>query len=131
MSEWKELAAAAMEARKQSYCPYSKFAVGAAVLSETGQIFRGCNVENVSYGLTICAERVAITKAVSDGVRRFRAIAVAADLPGGEFCTPCGGCLPVICEFPTLTHVISVKPDGEVKVFEMRQLMPQAFTKFT
>ena len=89
------LVAAALEARRQAYAPYSKFAVGAALLTSTGRIFPGCNVENTSYGLTICAERTAACSAVAAGEREFTAIAVA--LSGGG--TPCGACRQFLAEF--------------------------------
>ena len=95
------LAKAACEARKNAYAPYSHFTVGAALLSENGQIFCGTNVENASYGATLCAERTAFAYAVSQGVRRFSAIAIAGAKQGenAHFCSPCGICRQVMAEF--------------------------------
>ena len=95
--ELQKLIQAAIEMRKQSYSPYSNFAVGAAVLSNDGYIYGGCNIENASYGLTNCAERTAIFNAVSDGKRNISAIAVVADTD--RPCSPCGACRQVIGEF--------------------------------
>lgn len=91
------LMAAAAEAMRVAYAPYSKFHVGAALLTGDGRVFTGANVENSSYGLTVCAERVAVFKAVSEGVRDFRAIAVTCS--GDEVCAPCGACRQVLYEF--------------------------------
>ena len=97
-----QLIECAIEARQQSYSPYSNFAVGAALLCEDGTIYKGCNIENASYGLTNCAERTAIFKAISEGHRKFKALAVVADTEGP--CSPCGACRQVMKEFkiPTI-----------------------------
>ena len=100
--ENKELVREALEARKQSYCPYSSFAVGAALLCGDGTIFRGCNIENAAYPATNCAERTAMFKAVSEGNMDFRAIAIVGGPKGKEpkdFCAPCGVCRQVMAEF--------------------------------
>src|ERR1044072_585557 len=89
--EKKSLVQGALQARRHAYAPYSKFAVGAAVLTDKSKVYSGCNVENASYGLTMCAERVALWKAVSEGGVRFRAVAVAAK-SSGAMVTPCGAC---------------------------------------
>ena len=97
----RELFAEAVKAAENSYSPYSKFRVGAALLTEDGRVFTGCNIENASYSLTICAERTAVFKAVSEGVTKFKAIAVAgsADEDFSKPCPPCGACLQVLGEF--------------------------------
>lgn len=94
---WEKLVAAAWETRERAYAPYSKFHVGAALLAAGGRIFCGCNVENLSYGLTICAERVAIGSAIAAGAREFLALAVVADT--NEPISPCGACRQVMAEF--------------------------------
>ena len=118
---------AAIQARSRAWAPYSKFAVGAALLSRDGRIFTGCNVENLSYGLTICAERNAIFHAVAEGVREFAAIAVVADtrLP----ISPCGACRQVMAEFasPNLEVVIGDK-NGKEQTWKFKDLLPLAFT---
>lgn len=121
------LLAQAREARARAYAPYSRFPVGAALLGEDGRVFTGVNVENASYGLGNCAERVAIGRAVTEGVRRFRAVAVTGpqdDVP----CAPCGACRQVLHEFGPDLWVIS--PDAGEAGFTlttMRDLLPGAF----
>lgn len=111
---------AAYQAASLSYAPYSKFHVGAALMAEDGQVFTGCNVENASYGLSVCAERVAIAKAVSEGVQRFSAIAIVAKEKAP--CVPCGACRQVMNEFaPDLTIYL----DG--KTFRLGDLLPESF----
>ena len=120
------LVAFAFAARANAYAPYSKFLVGAAVLTDSGEIFTGCNVENASYGLTICAERTAIVKAVSSGERRIKAVSVATS--GGG--TPSGACRQFISEFAdpdTIVIVLDVDRDDGERVFSMAQLLPEAF----
>jgi len=117
----------AREARRFAYAPYSRFSVGAALLAEDGRVFTGCNIENASYGLTNCAERVAIGKAVSEGARTFAAIAVVGpedDAP----CAPCGACRQVLAEFGLALPVIT--PDGKPGGFTATTvggLLPGAF----
>ena len=120
-----ELVRRAVEVRKFAYAPYSHYQVGAALLTAAGRYFEGVNVENAAYPETICAERVAITKAVSEGERRFTALAVATSNGG----TPCGACRQVMAEFGLDTLVIVVNGAGEV-VYEttVRDLLPGAFT---
>ncbi len=115
----------ALEARDTAYAPYSKFRVGAALLSVDGTIFTGCNVENASYGLCICAERTAICKAVSAGHQKFTAIAVAA----APLASPCGACRQFLVEFGTETLVISVNSanPAETKTWTIGELIPENF----
>lgn len=116
----------AREARTHAYAPYSHFPVGAALLAEDGRVFTGCNVENAAYTVGNCAERVAIGKAVSEGARRFLAIAVAGP-DDSVACTPCGACRQVISEFgPELAVVMPDGPD-RYKLSNMRELLPGAF----
>ncbi len=123
----KSLSRRALAARKFSYSPYSRFRVGAAVLTSTGKVFTGCNVENSSYGLTICAERTALFKAVSEGYKKFKAIAVASDEEG--FTPPCGACRQVIMDLAGNIEVILTTKSGQTKVMKMNDLLPHAFTK--
>jgi len=117
---------AAEQARKNAYAPYSgNFKVGAAVLTEDGSIFNGCNVENSSFGATICAERVAVFKAVCEGHRKIRAVAVVVESP--HPIPPCGVCLQVISEFGADADVIMANTAGEVTVSNMKQLLPLIF----
>lgn len=119
------LVEAARAARAQAYVPYSRFAVGAALLTEDGVVYAGCNIENASYGLTNCAERTAIFKAVSDGHRRVAAIAVIADTDGP--CSPCGACRQVLSEFGPAARVILTNLAGDVRVTSAGELLPGAF----
>ena len=120
-----QLLAAAIDAREQAYAPYSKFLVGAALLTEDGQIISGCNVENASYGLTICAERNAVFAAVAQGHRQFQAIALATT--GGA--TPCGACRQVLAEFcddlPIL--IVDVEQPDRVTETSLAVLLPGRF----
>ncbi|KAI9267314.1 cytidine deaminase [Sporodiniella umbellata] len=116
----------ALKAREYSYSPYSKFRVGACLLAEDGTFFSGCNVENASYGAAICAERTAFVKAVSEGQRKFAALAISSDLE--EFITPCGICRQFISEFvPTTLPVFFLNKHGENKEFKFGELLPMAF----
>jgi cytidine deaminase len=116
---------AAVKARQQAYAPYSKFPVGAAVLTEEGQVFIGCNVENASFGLTNCAERAAVFAAVAAGHRQFAALAVATE--GGY--SPCGACRQVLAEFsddlPIL--IIDARSEGRVEEVSLTELLPRRF----
>jgi len=124
--DYKELLKSAIEIKKNSYSPYSKFKVGAAVLMENGKIYTGVNIENSSFGATNCAERTAIFKAISDDVRKIKAIAIAGD--GDDLILPCGICRQVIAEFSDEdTEIICGKNDGDYKVFKVRDLIPEAF----
>lgn len=117
--------AAAVAARRGAYAPYSKFFVGAALLAKDGRMFTGANVENASYGLSMCAERIAIFTAVSQGARSFDAIAVAG--PDGVATMPCGACRQVLIEFAPQLRVIYAE-SGQVKMTSIMQLLPEAFT---
>lgn len=120
-----ELVQKAIEYRKHSYSPYSYFAVGAAVLTQSGKVFGGCNIENASYPVTNCAERTAIFKAVSEGYREFAAIAIVADTPGP--CSPCGMCRQAISEFK-ISRIIMANLKGAVQVATLAEILPFAFT---
>lgn len=116
----------ARRAREQAYCPYSGYAVGAAVQDVEGQVWSGCNVENVSFGLTVCAERTAISMMVSEGGREVLAIAVVT--PDGG--TPCGMCLQTLLEFapdPSTVEVLVAKPEGEIQRYLLSELIPFGF----
>ena len=123
MDEW---IAAAVAARQSAYAPYSKFLVGAALVAANGRIFTGCNVENLSFGLTMCAERVALGRAVAEGVREFVAIAVVADTR--EPASPCGAGRQVMAEFAPDLRVILATLDGKVEEWGLLQLFPRAAT---
>jgi cytidine deaminase len=119
------LAAAALAARESAFAPYSKFKVGAAVEDVDGRIHTGCNVENATYGLTVCAERVAIFKAISEGARKFRRVAVAADTD--VLTPPCGACRQILWEFCGDVEVLLVNPRGKTEVFRLAEIFPRAF----
>lgn len=120
-----KLLEAALESRLRAHAPYSHFLVGAAVEDESGRIHTGCNVENATYGLTICAERLAIFKAVSEGARKFRRIAVAADTATPT--PPCGACRQIIWEFCGDIDITLVTPAGKTEMFRTKELLPRAF----
>ncbi|MDQ6618892.1 MAG: cytidine deaminase [Pseudomonadota bacterium] len=124
----RELLAAARGALSRAYAPYSGFRVAAALLLDDGAIVTGVNVENVSYGLTICAERSAMVTAVGAGHERVRAVAIATD-PSGP-CTPCGACRQVLAEFATQEAVVIVESTpGQVRLLELSALLPEAFSR--
>jgi cytidine deaminase len=122
---FKKLLESASRARKKAYAPYSHFSVGAALLTEDGEIYDGCNVENLSYGLTICAERVAVFSAIAAGSRNFTGLSLVADTP--EPITPCGACRQVLYEFSPDLWVISTNLAGQQKMYRLRELLPDAF----
>jgi cytidine deaminase len=123
------LVKAALEVREKAYAPYSEFRVGAAVRTKGGKIYTGCNVESASYGLTVCAERVAIWKAVSEGEKEFTNIAVVADTQ--ELTPPCGVCRQIIWEFCNDIPVTFSNLHGKTETVQMKELLPRAFdTKF-
>jgi cytidine deaminase len=124
-----ELVAAAKAARENSYAPFSDFHVGAALETEDGEIIAGCNVESASYGLTVCAERVAIWKAISEGKHKITNIAVVCDTK--ELTPPCGVCRQIIWEFGGNVPVTLANLNGGRETVEMKDLLPRAFdTKF-
>ncbi|MDO4710508.1 MAG: cytidine deaminase [Peptostreptococcaceae bacterium] len=123
----------ALEAREMSYSPYSNFAVGAALLSKDGRVYTGCNIESASYSPTNCAERTAVFKAVSEGVKEFIAIAVAGGPQGQipkDYAWPCGVCRQVLIEFcdPDGFTVIVGKDENEYQVFTLAELLPKGFS---
>ncbi len=120
----KKLIEAAIEAREQAYVPYSRFKVGAALLTKSGKIYQGCNIENAAYGVCNCAERTAIFKAVSEGERQFEALAVAGDTSGPI--APCGACRQVIAEF-AIPLIIMANLKGESRQVTLKELLPFAF----
>jgi cytidine deaminase len=120
-----ELIKAAIEAREQAVAPYSKFKVGAVVETADGEIFKGCNIESSSYGLTVCAERVAIWKALSEGNRKFTRLVVVADTE--TLTPPCGTCRQIIWEFCRDATVIFANLNGQSESFNMAELLPRAF----
>ncbi len=123
------LIAAARQAREKAYAPYSGFLVGAAVLGVDGQIYTGCNIENASYGLTNCAERTAIFKAVSEGNREFRALALFTETE--QYCPPCGACRQVMAEFGDDILVIRANNRGQYLINTSKELLPAGFTAGT
>ena len=116
---------AALAARENAHAPFSKFKVGAAIEDQTGRIFTGCNVENATYGLTICAERVAVFKAISEGARNFMRIAVAADTD--ELTPPCGACRQILWEFCGDAELILVNLQGKTESFHLKDIFPRPF----
>jgi cytidine deaminase len=125
MSDQEVLITAAKQARENAHAPYSNFRVGAAVRASSGRIFGGCNIENATYGLTVCAERVAIFKALSEGERNFDAIAVVTD--GERLTPPCGACRQIIWEFCGDVPVILANLGGQSETTSMRELFPKPF----
>lgn len=120
-----QLLARAKDAQQHAYVPYSHYRVGAALLTATGKVYSGCNIENASYGLTICAERTALFKAISEGERDFDAIAVVVD--GQTLAAPCGACRQVLAEFAPSMRCILGNSQGEHKVTTVADLLPDGF----
>lgn len=123
----------ALLAREQSYCPYSDFAVGAALLTGSGKIYRGCNIENASYSVANCAERTAIFKAVSEGEKEFVAIAVVGGKKGAppvDYTYPCGVCRQVMAEFgnPEEFRILVAKNITDYKTYMLKDLLPESFS---
>ena len=135
--DYKDLILQALEARRFAYAPYSHFTVGAALLCDDGRIFKGCNIENAAFSPSICAERTAFAKAISEGYGDFIAIAIVGaslDSKETDFCTPCGVCRQVMREFCQQDfRIICAKTDEtgnilEQKVFTLSELLPESFT---
>lgn len=128
----KELIRQAVSARENSYCPYSGFAVGAALLAGDGRVYTGCNIENVSFTPTCCAERIAFFKAVSEGQKEFDRIAVVGGQVGKslKYTVPCGVCLQVMLEFcrPDRFEVVIAVSEDEYEVKKLEELLPYGFT---
>lgn len=126
-----ELIKQAIEARKKSYSPYSHFQVGAAILSSKGKVYTGCNIENAAFSVTICGERTAIFKGVSEGEKRFVKIAIAGGREGEalDYCPPCGVCRQVMREFanPKDFIILLAKSETEYKEYTLSQLLPEDF----
>ena len=116
---------AALAARENAFAPYSKFRVGAAIEDTEGRIHTGCNVENATYGLTVCAERVAVFKAMSEGVRKFRRVAIAADTDA--LTPPCGACRQILWEFCGDVEIVLVNPRGKTETHRLKDLFPKPF----
>ncbi len=119
------LAEVALRAREHACAPFSNFKVGAALEDEDGRIHTGCNVENATYGLTMCAERVAVFKAVSEGARKFRRIAIAADTD--TLTPPCGACRQILWEFCGDVELILANPRGKTESYRLKDLFPKPF----
>lgn len=141
MQDRKRLVKLARAARERAYAPYSGFRVGAALLAGSGKVYTGCNVENASYGLSLCAERVALFRAVAEGERIFKVLAVAADAEGagaggpadggyagGMPAIPCGACRQVLAEFAPGLEVIAAASDGRQQVYFLSELFPHPFS---
>ncbi len=125
---YEELLNKAKDASKNSYSPYSKFAVGACVLSESGEIYTGCNFENSSFGMTICAERNAIGSMINNGERKIKAVAIYS--PNQKNCVPCGACRQVIHEFSENDNVVDIilESDSGIRVLKLSELLPESFS---
>lgn len=122
---YKELIAKAIEAREKAYVPYSNFLVGAAVKTKEGKIFTGCNIESASFTPTICAERTALSKAISEGYKEIEAIAVVGSFE--EYTFPCGVCRQFIVEFGKDIKIIVAKNTDEYKIYQISDLLPHSF----
>ena len=124
-----ELIRRAISARENSYSPYSHFCVGAALLCEDGAVYEGCNIENRAYGPTNCAERTAFFKAVSEGKRKFRAIAIVGGEDELTWCYPCGVCRQVMAEFcsPDTFEIICARSPEEYQIFTLKEMLPNMY----
>lgn len=122
----RKLIEACVNAKEKAYAPYSNFRVGAAILTKEGTIITGCNVENCAYPMCTCAERCAVVKAVSEGYKEFTAVAVSTD--SEDFCSPCGNCRQILCEFGLKQWVIMAKADKSYSLSTLEELLPKAFT---
>ena len=123
--DYKTLVHKAVESKVNALPPYSNFHVGAALLTTDEKVYTGCNVENSTFGLTLCAERTAIFKAISEGERKFKAIAIASDSP--DYITPCGACRQIIYDHCGEIDIICTNSKGDYQVFKTSQLLPYAF----
>jgi len=123
--DYAKLIGAAAEVRERAYAPYSGFKVGAAILAVDGRVFAGCNIENASYGITLCAERAALARAIAEGAYTFQAIAVVAG--SKQPVAPCGACRQALAEFSPEMAVIMVNTKGETKVTSLKDLLPLSF----
>jgi cytidine deaminase len=121
-----KLVQTAIAAKQHAVAPYSNFHVGAAIQTTDGTIYSGCNIESSSYSLTICAERVALFKALSEGEKQLDIMAVIAD--GSDFCPPCGACRQLLMDFAPNLLILLVKNNGEIKKVQLRDLLPYAFS---
>ncbi len=119
------LVQAAIQAREQAFAPFSRFKVGAAVLDAAGRIHTGCNIENSTYGLTICAERVAVFKAISEGARAFTRVAIVADT--GQLTPPCGACRQILWEFCGDVEIVLANLAGKMEQFRLSDFFPRPF----
>jgi cytidine deaminase len=117
----------ARQAAHRAYCPYSKFRVGACLRTESGRLFAGCNVENASYGLTICAERSAVFQAIAAGEREFDSIVIYT--PTGSFTGPCGACRQVLAEFTPNLDVVLANRSGQTRQYRLKNLLPMQFSR--
>lgn len=126
-----ELYTLAESARNRAYAPYSHFTVGAALLSKSGKVYLGCNIENAAYGAVMCAERTAFFTAICEGERDFAAIAIAGGREGeaGDVCAPCGICRQVMAEFCASDFEIVLGPESDIKVYRLDEILPLSFTK--
>jgi cytidine deaminase len=120
-----DLPGAALAAREYAHAPFSNFRVGAALEDESGRVYTGCNIENATYGLTLCAERVAVFKAISEGARRFHRIAIAADTD--QLTPPCGACRQILWEFCGDIEILLSNPRGKSESLRLKDLLPRAF----
>ena len=130
MIDYKLLMHTAQEARNNSYSPYSHFRVGAALLTKSGKVYTGCNIKNAAYSVTVCAERTAIFKAVSEGERDFEALAIVGGRDGeiADFCAPCGVCRQVISEFCKKDFEIILGNEDKFEVYTLDLLLPYSFS---
>ncbi len=126
MKNYSDIIRAAKKAKLKAYAPYSRFRVGAAIKTKSGKIYTGCNIENSSYGLTICAERTAIFKAVSEGEKQFVAMAVISD--DKDFTPPCGACRQVLMDLASKIDFVMIDGKGNHKVMKLKELFPYPFS---
>ena len=122
----RDLLTAALKAQKRAHCPFSRYPVGAAVRTTSGEIFTGCNVESASFSLTCCAERVAVFKAISEGHKQFVACSIVT--VEGTPAPPCGACRQVLYEFGPSMRIVLGNPEGDVRVLKLADLFPEGFT---